>query len=92
LIASPDGQWTVARSDLARVMWPVAPSGNAADQHVVDFPWFDAGADDGVAHDMAAHRRAVRHVEGAAPALRESGACGGYDDGVGHGGLDGVNC
>ena len=55
--------------------------------HVLDLGGIDLRALDGGLHHVAAQRRAVGHVEGAAPALGEAGAGGGDDDGFSHGEL-----
>ena len=76
-----------AQRDLARDV----PAGctlrqRAADENVVDLLGREPGARDRVLHGVTAERRAMGHVERAAPALGKPGARGGNDQGVGHGG------
>ena len=74
--------------DLARDVGAGGAFGvGAAHEHVFDRRRVDAGALHGVLDGMAAQRGAVRHVEGALPALGQGRAGGGDDDGVGHGGV-----
>ncbi len=75
------------QGDLARDVGASGAFGvGAAHDHVVDFGRIDAGALDGGLDREAAQRGAMGHVEGALPALGQRRACGGDDDGSGHGG------
>ena len=75
-----------ARIAIWRAMFqPVAPSGiGAADDHVLDLVGVDLGALERGVHHVAAHLRAVGHVERALPALAERGPRGGNNDGFNH--------
>ena len=78
-----------ARKAIWRAMLlPVAPSGVAQPMITSSTSsGVDAGALDRGLHGVAAERGAVRHVEGALPALGERRAGGRDDDGLGHGRL-----
>ena len=56
-------------------------------KHAVERAGIELGARDGGGDDVAGHRRAMRHVEGAAERLADRRAGGRNDDGVGHAGL-----
>ena len=70
-----------AQGDRAR---DVAAGGAFAEgrthDHVLDFGGIDAGAFHRVPHRMRAERGAIGHVEGALPALAQTGARRGYDN------------
>ena len=73
-----------ARIAIWRAMLPAgrALGVGAAHDHVLDLVGVELGALERGVHHVAAHRRAVGHVERAAPALAERRARGGNDDGL----------
>ena len=73
-------------ADIARdVLAGGAFGQGAAHEDVFDFAGIDAGAGDGVLDGVAAHHRAMGHVEAAAHGFGETGARGRNDDGFSHG-------
>jgi hypothetical protein len=56
----------------------------ATEYHIINLGGVDPRARHSMTYGVTAKRPAVRHVEGATESLRERGASGRDDDGIGH--------